>query len=201
MPSLLQEFTQATTTFLERTGKISGAYSKLPFSMTVAVNYEYRNGTPSARTVALRGGRTIPNIVVNAEPIGSLWTPAYHLTDVRIEKNVAITSTLTVFETFTPGRPKPPGLEVLTPQLREQFETNYARTSQNKESIYSTLFPKGMALERAFASLHRLPAFDHLGARDGIVSALPRKHVRVAANELVANRVDRVSDGEIARLL
>ena len=33
---------------------------------------------PLARTVALRGGRTIPNIVVNAEPIGSLWTPSYH---------------------------------------------------------------------------------------------------------------------------
>ena len=56
-----------------------------------------------------------------------------------------------MFETFTPGRPKPPGLEVLTPQLREQFEQNYARTSQNKDSIYTTLFPKGMALERAFA--------------------------------------------------
>jgi hypothetical protein len=32
---------------------------------------------------------------------------------------------------------------VLTPQLREQFEQNYARTSQSKESIYTTLFPKG----------------------------------------------------------
>lgn len=77
--------------------------------------------------------------------------PFKNLVKLLIEKNVAITSTLTVFETFTPGRPKPPGLEVLTPQLREQFEQNYARTAQNKESIYSTLFPKGMALERAFA--------------------------------------------------
>ena len=40
---------------------------------------------------------------------------------------------------------------MLTPQLREQFEQNYARTQQNKESIYTTLFPKAMALERAFA--------------------------------------------------
>ncbi len=40
---------------------------------------------------------------------------------------------------------------MLTPQLREQFEQNYARTAQNKDSIYTTLFPKGMALERAFA--------------------------------------------------
>lgn len=74
----------------ERTGKLSGAYSRIPFQITVAINYEYRNGTPLARTVALSGGRTIPNIVVNAEPIGSLWTPAYHLADVRIEKSVRL---------------------------------------------------------------------------------------------------------------
>jgi enamidase len=77
--------------------------------------------------------------------------PFKNLVKTLIDKKVALTSTLTVFETFTPGRPKPPGLEVLTPQLREQFETTYARTAQNKESIYTTLFPKGMALERAFA--------------------------------------------------
>ena len=77
--------------------------------------------------------------------------PFRNLVRLLIDKNVAITSTLTVFETFTPGRPKPPGLEVLTPQLREQFEQNYARTSQNTDSIYTTLFPKAMALERAFA--------------------------------------------------
>lgn len=77
--------------------------------------------------------------------------PFKALVKTLIDRRVALTSTLTVFETFTPGRPKPPGLEVLTPQLREQFEQNYARTAQNKDSIYTALFPKGMALERAFA--------------------------------------------------
>ena len=77
--------------------------------------------------------------------------PFKNLVQTLIKANVALTSTLTVFETFTPGRPKPPGLEVLTPQLREQFEQNYARTAQNNDSIYTTLFPKGMTLERAFA--------------------------------------------------
>src|SRR5438045_196844 len=57
---------------------------------------------------------------------------------------------MTVFETFTPGRPMPPGLDVLLPELKQQFEQNYARTAQNQESIYKTLLPKGMALERAF---------------------------------------------------
>jgi enamidase len=91
------------------------------------------------------GQKTIAALDENGAPFKTL-------VQTLVKANVAVTSTLTVFETFTPGRPKPPGLEVLTPQLREQFEQNYARTSQNKTSIYSALFPKGMALERAFAS-------------------------------------------------
>lgn len=67
-----------------------------------------------------------------------------------IDRKVALTSTLTVFETFVPGRPLPPGLDVLVPQLKKQFEDNYARTSQNKQFNYATLFSKNMALERAF---------------------------------------------------
>jgi enamidase len=69
---------------------------------------------------------------------------------VLVEHHVALTSTLTVFETFTPGRPAPRGLEVLDPILREQFERNLARTSQNPRSIYATLFPKARQLEVDF---------------------------------------------------
>jgi enamidase len=68
-----------------------------------------------------------------------------------VTKKVALTSTLTVFETFTPGRPVPPGLDVLLPQLREQFMRTHARVSANETSVYRTLFPKAMALELAFA--------------------------------------------------
>jgi enamidase len=68
-----------------------------------------------------------------------------------IDRKVALTSTLTVFETFTPGRPMPPGLDVLLPQLKQQFEQNYQRTAQNQQSLYATLFPKALTLERAFA--------------------------------------------------
>ena len=90
------------------------------------------------------GQKTIAALDENGAPFKAL-------VQTLIKANVALTSTLTVFETFTPGRPKPPGIEVLTPQLKEQFDQNYARTALNKESIYTTLFPKGMALERAFA--------------------------------------------------
>jgi enamidase len=68
-----------------------------------------------------------------------------------VKRGVALTSTLTVFETLTPGRPLPPGLDVLTPQLREQFEQRYAAAQRNPQSAMAALFPKARALEVAFA--------------------------------------------------
>jgi enamidase len=69
-----------------------------------------------------------------------------------IEKNVAVTSTLAIFETFTPGRPLPAGLDVLLPSLREEFERRHAATQRNTQSPYARAFPKGMAFERAFVN-------------------------------------------------
>ncbi|MDP1857837.1 MAG: amidohydrolase family protein [Gemmatimonadaceae bacterium] len=68
-----------------------------------------------------------------------------------VRHKVALTSTLTVFETFTPGRPLPPGLDVLVPQLRETFMQQYDMVSRMQQSIYTTLFPKAMAMELAYS--------------------------------------------------
>ena len=91
-----------------------------------------------------RGQGTITTLDARGEPFTALVKKL-------IGKRVALTSTLTVFETFTPGRPLPPGLDVLTPQLKQQFEATHARVAQNKDSNYVQLFPKAMALELAFA--------------------------------------------------
>ena len=78
-------------------------------------------------------------------------SPAFKaLVQKLIDRKVTLTSTLTVLETFTPGRPLPPGLDVLTPQLKEQFEQAFARTAQNMKADSIRRFPKAMALERAF---------------------------------------------------
>jgi enamidase len=90
------------------------------------------------------GQQSIAALDENGEPFKAL-------VKTLIDKRVALTSTLTVFETFTPGRPLPPGLDVLAPQLKLQFEQNHARVSKNTASNYIKLFPKAMALERAFA--------------------------------------------------
>jgi imidazolonepropionase-like amidohydrolase len=86
---------------------------------------------------------------VNAiDPAGAA---AQSLIAELVRRRVAITSTLTVFETFTPGRPMPPGIDVLEPSLKAQFEATYARTQGGRGSVYSTLYPKAAAMELAFS--------------------------------------------------
>jgi imidazolonepropionase-like amidohydrolase len=85
--------------------------------------------------------------IADLDPRGA---PFQTLVKTLIERRVAVTSTLTVFELNTPGRPLPPGLDVLVPQLREQYLQNRARVEANTQSIYPRLFPKAMALEREF---------------------------------------------------
>ena len=91
-----------------------------------------------------RGQQTIAALDENGEPFKALVRKL-------VEKKVALTSTLTVFETFTRGRPLPPGLDVLAPQLKDNFQRAYDRTAQNTQSVYAELFPRAMRLERAFA--------------------------------------------------
>jgi imidazolonepropionase-like amidohydrolase len=88
--------------------------------------------------------QTIAHIDPDSEPVQSLFR-------YLVAKNVAVTSTLTIFETFTPGRPMPRGLDLLVPALREQFEQQFQNTAKQTASIYTTLFKKGMVMERAFA--------------------------------------------------
>jgi imidazolonepropionase-like amidohydrolase len=91
-----------------------------------------------------RGQQTVTAVDTNGDAFKALMKKL-------LAKNVALTSTLTVFETFTPGRPKPPGLDVLVPELLQQYERTYERVSQNVQSNYAKLFPKAMAMEYAFA--------------------------------------------------
>ena len=90
-----------------------------------------------------RGQQTVAALDENGEPFKALVKKL-------VDRRVTLTSTLTVFETFTPGRPVPPGVDVLLPQLRDQFLQNHARTAANQQSNYTKLFPKALALERAF---------------------------------------------------
>jgi enamidase len=71
-----------------------------------------------------------------------------------VKKHVALTSTLTVFETSVPGRPEAPeqARAMLIPQLRKAYEDVWASAGTNpRMKPYAVIFPKMMALEKRFA--------------------------------------------------
>ncbi len=71
-----------------------------------------------------------------------------------IAHHVALTSTLTVFETFTPGRPEAPeaARAMLIPELRTAYESSWtAVQAQDRSKPYVAIFPKLMKLEKMFA--------------------------------------------------
>jgi imidazolonepropionase-like amidohydrolase len=88
---------------------------------------------------------SLMNLDVTSEPVQTL---------VRylVAKGVALTSTLTVFETFTPGRPRAPqrALDAMLPEVREQYTQRWTQIAAQSTSAYTTLFPKEMQFELAF---------------------------------------------------
>jgi imidazolonepropionase-like amidohydrolase len=69
-----------------------------------------------------------------------------------IDKHVAVTSTLPVFEQFVPARPDVPqkALDMLSDDARKAYQANRTRIAQNKESPWPMMFQREMEFERAF---------------------------------------------------
>lgn len=69
-----------------------------------------------------------------------------------IQKGVAITSTLPVFEALTPGRPPLPNdvLDSMLPEARDRFLRIWSRIASNTDSRWPELLKKGMELEKIF---------------------------------------------------
>jgi len=74
------------------------------------------------------------------------------LINFLVEKDVTLTSTLTVFETFTKGRPKayPKALEALIPQVRDQYESRWEKIANQEKATWPIVFKKMMQLEKMF---------------------------------------------------
>jgi imidazolonepropionase-like amidohydrolase len=71
-----------------------------------------------------------------------------------VAHKVAITSTLTVFETFGPSRPPLPDrvLDVMTADARIAYLRQRARIADGGDTTWTVLLKKEMAFERAFAA-------------------------------------------------
>lgn len=79
---------------------------------------------------------------------------AAELIQFLVDKDVTVTSTLTVFETFARGRPRvyPEALALLSPPVREEYERGYAKVNTEEDDSGAQLLRKGMALERRFVA-------------------------------------------------
>ncbi|HYU80854.1 MAG TPA: hypothetical protein VEK56_17820, partial [Vicinamibacterales bacterium] len=73
----------------EWTSNIAFVY-ELPHAVFVAANYQGRSGEKGARQVLVSGGVRIPNVVMNAEPYGSLQLPAINTLDLRFDKKLRL---------------------------------------------------------------------------------------------------------------
>lgn len=90
-------------------------------------------------------GRSLADLDVDAPEVGALIK-------LLVDRRVAVTSTLTVFETFAAGRPKAPAaaLDLLIPQVRGQYETAWAAAQQKTDSDATKSFAKLGRLEKRF---------------------------------------------------
>lgn len=70
-----------------------------------------------------------------------------------VDHDVTLTSTLTIFETTTPGRPMAPeaARDLLIPQIRAQYEAGWARVQTNTNPAAPGFLHRMMRMERNFA--------------------------------------------------
>jgi len=104
-------------------------------------------------------GPTIRHLAEDLDPKGF---EVQQLVRALVEKHVAVTSTLPVFETFVPGRPLPPrALDVLSPDARASLlaaklragDPAYAKQRWGMDATpWPALLRKEMEFERAFVA-------------------------------------------------
>jgi len=93
---------------------------------------------------------TAVNASLDALPAGS--PDMRSLEAYLIQHHVALTSTLTIFETFASGRPAAPSgaLDLLAPPLREMYLRRWSSIASDKDNVYSHLLVKDMVWEKQF---------------------------------------------------
>jgi enamidase len=96
-----------------------------------------------------------PNYAAVQKSLASLdvsGAEAQALLQTLLKHHVALTSTLTVFEASTPGRPILPDavLDLMSLQARANYLRSYGRTAQANNQDAVQAFKNGMAFEKAF---------------------------------------------------
>ena len=89
--------------------------------------------------------QSIASLDVNSAPVRDLIAEL-------VRRNVAITSTLTIFETFAPLQPSAPtkALDAMLPEVRRQYEQRRAAITSSTDSTWTVVLRKEMQLEKMF---------------------------------------------------
>jgi enamidase len=90
--------------------------------------------------------RSIASLDVNSAAVRDLIAEL-------VRRKVAITSTLTIFETFTASQPSAPAkaLEAMLPEARRQYEQRRAAIAASNDSLWTVVLRKAMQLEKMFS--------------------------------------------------
>jgi imidazolonepropionase-like amidohydrolase len=90
--------------------------------------------------------RSIASLDVNSAAVRDLIAEL-------VRRKVAITSTLTIFETFTASQPSAPAkaLEAMLPEARRQYEQRRAAIAASNDSLWTVVLRKEMQLEKMFS--------------------------------------------------
>lgn len=97
----------------------------------------------------------LSNAKGNAQSLENLDPAAPAINDLiqlLVSKHIALTSTLAIFETFTPGRRvcSPAELDTLAPPLRESYLTRWAAINIQNNETSKQAFAKNLQLEAKF---------------------------------------------------
>ena len=95
-------------------------------------------------------GGAVQRSIVALDPNSA---PVRDLIAELVRRRVAITSTLTVFETFVASQPGVPAkaLDAMLPEARRQYEQTRATLARSPDSTWAVLLRKEMQLEKMFA--------------------------------------------------
>jgi len=93
-----------------------------------------------------------PGVEVLEGILAASWSSIQTLIGKLVARNVAITSTLPVFETYVPGRAPATAmaLELMAPSARARYERRRAEVDASGAVVWGDLLRKEMAFERRF---------------------------------------------------
>lgn len=111
------------------------------FASTDFVKGKVKDECPSSKVTH----QSLVDLDINSKEVNDLI-------GLLVRKGVTLTSTLTVFETYTKGRPKayPKALAALIPQVRDQYESSWEKVAKQEQATWPIVFYKMMKLEKKF---------------------------------------------------